>query len=113
MLRWMFFEQYSHEPNIATMRYWLAYVGEDRLSEAQRGQMPAKRAAGEAALRLMDEHLETRRFLVGETLSLADIALYAYTHVAAEGSFSLGAFPAVVKWLEAVRAAPGHISIDS
>ena len=113
MLRWMFFEQYSHEPNIATMRYWLAYVGEDRLSEAQRGQMPTKRAAGEAALRLMDEHLETRRFLVGETLSLADIALYAYTHVAAEGSFSLGAFPAVVKWLEAVRAAPGHISIDS
>ena len=113
MLRWMFFEQYSHEPNIATMRYWLAYVGEDRLSEAQRGQMPAKRAAGEAALRLMDEHLETRRFLVGETLSLADIALYAYTHVAAEGGFSLGAFPAVVKWLEAVRAAPGHISIDS
>ena len=113
MLRWMFFEQYSHEPNIATMRYWLAYVGEDRLSEAQRGQMPAKRAAGEAALRLMDEHLETRLFLVGETLSLADIALYAYTHVAAEGGFSLGAFPAVVKWLEAVRAAPGHISIDS
>src|SRR3546814_967559 len=89
MLRWMFFEQYNHEPNIATMRFWLAYVGEARLSEAQRAQIPAKRTAGEAALKLMDEHLADRRFFIGDHLSLADVALYAYTHVADEGGFAL------------------------
>src|SRR3954447_19520993 len=75
MLRWMFFEQYSHEPNVATLRFWLAIVGEERLSEAQRALVPAKRAAGEAALALMDEHLGTRAFFVGDALSLADVAL--------------------------------------
>ena len=112
MLRWMFFEQYSHEPNIATMRYWLAYVGEDRLSDAQRGQMPTKRAAGEAALRLMDEHLARRSFLVAERPTLADIALYAYTHVADEGGFDLSAYPAILRWLDRVAAQPGYAPLD-
>jgi glutathione S-transferase len=112
MLRWMFFEQYNHEPNVATLRFWLAFLGEDRLSEAQRGQIAAKREAGEAALKLMDEHLEARGFFVGERLSLADIALYAYTHVAEEGGFELGEYPAVSAWLARVAQAPAYISID-
>ncbi len=109
MLRWMFFEQYNHEPNIATLRFWLAFVGEDRLSEAQRAQIPAKRVAGEAALKLMDEHLAGRRFFVGDRLSLADIALYAYTHVAEEGGFALSGFPNVGGWMGRVARLPGHV----
>lgn len=109
MLRWMFFEQYNHEPNVATLRFWIAFVGEDRLTEAQRLQIPAKRAAGEAALELMDRHLEGRRFFVGDRLSLADIALYAYTHVAEDGGFDLSVHPAVQGWMEAVRSEPGYI----
>jgi glutathione S-transferase len=113
MLRWMFFEQYNHEPNIATMRFWLAYVGEERLSEAQRAQISAKKAAGEAALKLMDEHLASRRFFVGDRLSLADIALYAYTHVAEEGGFDLSGFPNVEAWLARVSDEPGHLPMDA
>ncbi|MFL6862927.1 MAG: glutathione S-transferase family protein [Allosphingosinicella sp.] len=113
MLRWMFFEQYSHEPNIATLRFWLAFVGEDRLSEAQRALIPTKRAAGEAALALMDEHLGTRAFFVGDALSLADIALYAYTHVAEEGGFDLSRYPAVEDWLARVAAAPGYVPMSA
>lgn len=113
MLRWMFFEQYHHEPNIATMRFWLAYVGEERLNEAQRVQMPAKRAAGEAALKLMDEHLADRHFFVGDSLSLADIALYAYTHVAEEGGFALSDFANVREWMERVAQLPGHVAMES
>ena len=108
MLRWMFFEQYNHEPNVATLRFWLAFVGEDRLTPLQRSQIDAKRGAGDAALKLMDEHLTGRAFLVGNRLSLADIALYAYTHVAAEGGFDLAAFPNVQTWLARVVGAPGH-----
>ena len=110
MLRWMFFEQYSHEPNVATVRFWLAYVGEAALTDAQRTQIPAKRAAGEAALKLMDEHLATRPFFVGDRLTLADIALYAYTHVAEEGGgFTLADFPHVGAWLARIGAAPGYV----
>ena len=113
MLRWMFWEQYHHEPNIATLRFWLAYLGAERMSEAQRAQIDGKRAAGGAALRLMDEHLASRRYFVGDRLSLADIALYAYTHVAEEGGFDLAAFPAVSAWLHQVAAEPGHQPIDA
>jgi glutathione S-transferase len=109
MLRWMFFEQYNHEPNVATLRFWLAFVGEERLSELQCSLLPGKREAGEAALRLMDEHLETRDYFVGGRLSLADIALYAYTHVAPEGGFDLARYPAVERWLSRVAAIPGHL----
>ena len=113
MLRWMFWEQYNHEPNVATLRFWLAYVGEDKLTDAQRALIPAKRTAGEDALRLMDEHLSEHEWLAGAQFSLADIALYAYTHVAEEGGgFSLGSFPAVQRWLDRVARQPGHLPID-
>jgi len=113
MLRWMFFEQYSHEPNVATLRFWLAFVGEAQLSDAQRSQLEAKRAAGEAALKLMDEHLAARPFFVGGRLSLADIALYAYTHVAEDGGFELARYAALSAWLERVAAEPGYLPIDA
>jgi glutathione S-transferase len=113
MLRWMFFEQYNHEPNVATLRFWLAFVGENRLSEAQRALLPGKRQAGEAALKLMDEHLAARDFLVADRFTLADIALYAYTHVAEEGSFDLSAYPAVQRWMERVAQLPRHVPMDA
>jgi glutathione S-transferase len=113
VLRWMFFEQYNHEPNVATLRFWIAYVGEDRLTDAQKAQIPSRRAAGDAALKVMDEHLQGRAFFVGDRLSVADIALYAYTHVAEEGGFDLSAYPAVGRWLEAVAQEPGYIPITA
>ena len=113
MLHWLFFEQYNHEPNVATLRFWIAFLGEDRLSDLQRAQMPGKRAVGEAALKLMDEHLDERNWFVGDRLSLADIALYAYTHVAASGGFRLGDYPAVQAWLGRVAAEPGHLAMDA
>ena len=112
MLRWMSFEQYSHEPNVATMRFWLAFLGPDGLTEVQRAQIPGKRAAGEAALKVMDEHLAGRDWFVGGALSLADIALYAYTHVAEEGGFRLADYPAIKAWLSRVAAAPGYVGIN-
>ena len=113
MLRWMFFEQYNHEPNVATLRFWIAFVGEERLSDLQRSLLPGKREAGEAALKLMDEHLAGRRFFVGDRPSLADVALYAYTHVAEEGGFDLARYPAVARWLAEVAAEPGHLPMTS
>jgi glutathione S-transferase len=112
MLRWMFFEQYHHEPNIATLRFWLAYVGVDALSELQRIQIPAKRLAGEAALQAMDDHLALADWFVGDAVSLADIALFAYTHVAAEGGFDLSLYPAIRAWIERVEGLPKFIAID-
>jgi len=109
MLRWMFFEQYSHEPNVATLRFWLAFVGEDKLTAAQREMIPAKRRAGEEALGVMDQHLSRYDWFAGDRFSLADIALYAYTHVAEEGGFELQAFPSLFRWLERVRGLPGHV----
>jgi glutathione S-transferase len=109
MLRWMFFEQYNHEPNIATLRYWLAFVGEAHLSDQQRAQIPAKRIAGEDALTLMDEHLAGRDWFVGEHVSLADIALYAYTHVAEMGGFRLHDRTNVCAWIERLAALPGYV----
>ncbi len=111
-LRWMSFEQYNHEPNIATLRFWLAFVGEENLSDAQRAQIPAKRAAGEAVLALMDDHLARHDWFAGGQFTLADICLYAYTHVAEEGGFTLGKYPAVTAWLARVAALPGHVPID-
>jgi glutathione S-transferase len=113
MLGWLFWEQYNHEPNVATLRFWLAFLGEARLNEMQRALLPGKREAGEAALRLMDEHLAGRSFFVGDRLSLADIALYAYTHVAEEGGFDLSRYPEIANWLERVSAEPGHIPMDA
>lgn len=112
MLRWMFFEQYNHEPNIATLRFWLLYLGEANLTAQQRAQLAVKRMAGEAALALMDEHLKRVKWFVGDGFSLADIALYAYTHIAEAGGFRLHDYPAVCDWLHRVRAEPGFIAMD-
>jgi glutathione S-transferase len=113
MLRWMFWEQYNHEPNIATVRFWKGWVGFENLNEVQRANLPAKQAGGEAALALMDEHLQRRDWFVGDRLTLADICLYAYTHVAEEGGFSLQPYPSLRAWLARVAALPGHIPITA
>jgi len=112
MLRWMFFEQYNHEPNVATLRFWKAHIGLDKLTDAQRALVPGKEVAGNAALALMDQHLTGRDFFVADGLSLADVALYAYTHVAEEGGFDLGAYPAISAWLARVAAQPGYIGLE-
>jgi glutathione S-transferase len=107
-LQWMFFEQYSHEPTIAVARHWIAHLGKTTATEPQ---LPTKIAGGYRALGIMETHLEHRHFFVGEALSVADIALYAYTHVAEEGGFGLGRFPAIGAWLQRVAADPGHLAI--
>ena len=108
VLEWMFFEQYSHEPNIATVRFWITHLG---LNDERRAQLEQKRALGYAALGVMERHLGGREFFVGDRYSIADITLYAYTHVAHEGGFELGRFPAVRAWLERARQQPDHIPI--
>jgi len=110
VLQWQFFEQYSHEPNIAVARFWLAYSG---APERFADQLPGRMKGGYAALDAMERHLDGRAFFVGERYSLADISLYAYTHVAHEGDFDLGPYSAIRAWLERVAAQPGHVSIDA
>ena len=110
VLQWLFFEQYDLEPAIAVVRFWVAYSGRPEVFEAER---PAKMEAGERVLRTLDEHLGGREYAVGDSLTLADIALYGYTHVAEEGGFSLEPYPAVRAWLDRVAAEPGHVSIDA
>ena len=107
ILQWLFFEQYSHEPNIATARYWLRH---GLLTPAREAAFAQKRLAGYAALAVMENHLAARDFFVG-AYSIADIALYAYTHVAEQGEFDLARFPAVTAWLARVRAQPGHVPL--
>ncbi len=109
MLQWMFFEQYDHEPAIAVARFWVAYSGTperfaDRLDE--------RHAAGYKALDAMERHLAEHDWLVGGGMTLADISLYAYTHVAEEGGFDLERYPAIRGWLARVAAEPGHVPID-
>jgi glutathione S-transferase len=108
VLQWLFFEQYSHEPYIATSRYWIALLGEER---EYRDALAEKRAPGQAALRIMDQHLAQHDFFVAGRYSLADIGLYAYTHVAPEGGFELTAYPNILAWLDRVASQPGHIDI--
>ena len=109
VLQWMFFEQYDHEPGIAVARFLLAYSGR----EPEPQVIEARRRQGYNALAAMERHLAGRDFLVGETVTLADIALYAYTHVADEGGFSLDDYPAVRAWLARVAAEPGHVPISA
>ena len=113
MLRWMFWEQYNHEPNIATLRFWMRYVGPDGLNDLQRAQMPGKRQAGNAALRLMDEHLRQREWFVGKSLSIADVCLFAYTHVAGDAEFNLAGYPGVTAWLERIKDYPHYIAMTA
>lgn len=111
VLQWMFFEQYSHEPNIATPRFWLkSKVLED--TPFNRELLAKKQEAGRTALAVMEKHLMDRTFFVGEQYTIADIALYAYTHVAHEGGFDLGPYTAVRAWLARVSEQPNHITID-
>jgi glutathione S-transferase len=110
VLQWMFFEQYDHEPAIAVVRFWLLYSGRpevfaDRLEE--------RTAAGYRALDALERGLEGREWLVGDAMSLADIALYGYTHVADEAGFDLDRYPAIGAWLDRVAAEPGHVTIDA
>ncbi len=108
VLQWLFFEQYSHEPNIATLRYWITH---DLLTDERRAMVEGKRRAGYAALEVMERHLAGRRYFVGERYSLAGIALSAYTHVAGEGGFDLARYSAVRRWLDRVASEPRHIAI--
>ena len=109
ILQWMFFEQYSHEPNIATVRAWITHGVE--MTPERVAALPGKRRWGEAALAVMERHLAQRRFFVGDRYTIADIALYAYTHVAGEGGFDLQPYERVRAWLARVAAQPRHIKI--
>ena len=109
VLQWQFFEQYEHEPSIAVVRFWLAYSGRP---EAFADRLEERRAAGYRALDVLEGHLAGRSYLVGESLTLADLSLYAYTHVAHEGGFDLERYEAVRAWLDRVAAEPGHVTID-
>ena len=113
MLRWMFWEQYNHEPNVATLRFWMRFVGPDGLNDLQRAQMPGKRQAGNAALRLMDEHLRQREWFVGKSLSVADVCLFAYTHVAGDAEFNLDGYSAVTAWIERIKGHPHYIAMTA
>ena len=95
------------------MRFWRAFVGEENLTEVQRAMLPSRVAAGEAALTLMDDRLAEVPFMLGDHFSLADIALYAYTHTADEGGFDLSQYPAVQAWLTRVAAQPRHVPLDA
>jgi glutathione S-transferase len=111
VMQWLFFEQYSHEPNIATPRFWLkTKVVEDTAFNKE--LLAKKQEAGNQALAVMNEHLACRTFFVGERYTIADIALYAYTHLAEEGGFDLSLYPAVVAWLLRVRQQDRHVTIN-
>lgn len=109
MMSWLFWEQYSHEPNIATLRFW-KHLPE--LTDIQKNQLEGKRSAGEAALGLMEMQLSHTDWLVGDGPTLADIALYAYTHVAEEGDYDLSTYPAVQAWINRFAALPNYVSIN-
>jgi glutathione S-transferase len=110
VLQWQFFEQYSHEPYIAVARYISRYLG---LPESRRQEYESKQAGGIKELQVTEEQLNKTPFLVGKDYSVADISLYAYSHVADEGGFDLSAFPAVVAWLSRVKAQPGHVTMGT
>jgi len=111
MWQWMCFEQYNLEPNVGTLRFW---IGSLHKTDAEMGdKLVEKRRNGEAALAVLEQGLTGRTFLVGGRYSLADIALYAYTHVAPEGRFSLEPYPAIRAWCDRVAAQPGYVPITS
>jgi len=107
-LQWMFFEQYSHEPNIAVLRFW-AEAG----IEGDPREVAAKLEGGYRALEAMERHLSGREFFVDEGPTVADLALYAYTHVAHEGGFEMARFEGIAGWLGRIRALPGYVSITA
>jgi glutathione S-transferase len=107
VLQWQFFEQYDHEPNVAVARFWLT-----KGIAVEPDQLAARQEGGRRAIGAMERYLAGRSFLVGERYSIADISLYAYTHVAHEGGIDLEPYPAVRAWLERVAAQPGHVPIE-
>lgn len=110
VLQWMFFEQYSHEPYVATPRFILKHLPED---SPRRAELPKRLEQGHAALRVMETHLAGRQFFVDDRYSIADVALYAYTHVADEAQLDLEPYPGVRAWLARVAAQPRYVSITS
>ena len=109
VLQWMFFEQYSHEPHIAVVRFLVAFSG----APPPEAELEHRRVPGYAALDALERSLADREFLVAGRYTIADIALYAYTHVAEEGGFELGPYPAIGRWLGRVAAQPGHVPITA
>jgi glutathione S-transferase len=107
-LQWMFFEQYSHEPNIAVARFWIHSLGK---REKWADRLEPRWRDGYQALDVMERHLDGRRFFVEDRYGIADITLYAYTHVAEEGDFDLGRYPRIRAWLDRVADQPGHVLI--
>ncbi len=112
MLQWMFFEQYSHEPYIAVARFWMVFVPKEKLREKEH-LIPEWHAKGDAALGVMEDHLRTNDWFAGGNYSLADIALYGYTHCAEEGGFDLKKYPAVVAWLKRVASTKGFVRMGA
>jgi glutathione S-transferase len=111
-LQWMFFEQYSHEPYIAVARFWLSFSPKEELDK-RRHLVPEWHAKGNAALGVMQNHLERHDWFAGGRYSIADIALYGYTHCAADGGFDLADYPAVGTWLKRVASEPGHVPLEA
>jgi glutathione S-transferase len=109
MLQWMFFEQYDHEPAIAVVRFWVTHGRADTFAD----RLPERMEAGNKALRALERRLDGRDWLVGASMSLADIALYAYTHIAHEAEIDLEPYAAVHAWLARVAAVPGHVPMDA
>jgi glutathione S-transferase len=111
MWQWLCFEQYNLEPNLGTVRFWLHSLGK---TEAELGEkLTEKRRLGFAALDVLEHGLAGRKFLVADQYSLADIGLYAYTHVAEEGGFPLERYPAIRAWCARIASRPGHVPITS
>ncbi len=108
VLRWMFWEQYSHEPYIAVVRAWRCYFG---IPAGRDAELPVRETRGYTALDILERALARQPFLVGDRYTIADIACYAYTHVAHEGGFEMARYPAVQAWLARVAAQPGHVAI--
>jgi glutathione S-transferase len=109
ILQWMFFEQYSHEPFIATSRFIIRYLGNP---DERQADLEQKKEGGYAALGVMEQRLRDHDFVAGGKFTIADIALFAYTHVADEGGFDLRDHPAVLDWIERVRSRPGHTPME-
>ncbi len=111
MLQWMFFEQYSHEPYVAVARFWLKFAPPAEMAKKQH-LVPEWHARGYAALGVMEQHLAKRDWFAAGRYTIADIALYGYTHSAADGGFDLAGYPAVRAWLARVAAQPGHVPLE-
>jgi glutathione S-transferase len=110
LLQWQFFEQYSHEPYIAVARYINVYLG---LPDDRKAEYESKQAGGYRALAVMEQQLKKMPFLTGDSITLADISLFAYTHVAHEGGFDLSAYPSIRNWINLIKNQNGYIPMKA